>query len=234
LDVAHFAATLQAWGDEGAFAVDNYVYGVGKQTAVALLRLRNGVPAHEAGGSDEKSNGNGALMRVLPLVLWHDGPDELLVADAIAQARPTHGHPWSHVCVAWYCLVARQLLAGVSPLEAWPEAAFRLPSLLREPALEDAYLRVANAMHDPPEGTGFVIDTLRSARWACDAPDFANVVRRAISLGHDADTTACVAGGLAGITFGLTGIPDNWLAGLRGRHIVDPLASVLLQHRCLV
>jgi len=52
---------------------------------------------------------------------------------------------------------------------------------------------------------------------------FEDVVKTAITLGNDTDTTAAVAGGLAGIRFGLDGIPERWLEQLRGFDLVQPL-----------
>ena len=52
---------------------------------------------------------------------------------------------------------------------------------------------------------------------------FEDVVKTAITLGNDTDTTAAVAGGLAGIRFGLDGIPERWLEQLRGFDLVQAL-----------
>lgn len=52
-----------------------------------------------------------------------------------------------------------------------------------------------------------------------------------ISLGNDTDTTACVAGGIAGLRYGIHGIPARWREGLRGRDLVEPLLDRLIRHR---
>ncbi|RMD79250.1 MAG: ADP-ribosylglycohydrolase family protein, partial [Chloroflexi bacterium] len=57
----------------------------------------------------------------------------------------------------------------------------------------------------------------------------AHVVRLAIALGYDTDTTACVAGGIAGIRYGIEGIPTNWRQQLRGQPLVYELLTRLLQ-----
>jgi len=80
-------------------------------------------------------------------------------------------------------------------------------------------------------GSVYVVDALRSARWACEAADFESAMRRAIKLGHDTDTTACIAGGIAGLRFGLEGIPQRWRGGLRGQDLLAPLHAGLLAHR---
>ena len=47
--------------------------------------------------------------------------------------------------------------------------------------------------------------------------DYRDAIERAVRYGRDTDTTAAIAGGLAGIRFGRSGIPAHWLAKMRGR-----------------
>jgi len=54
------------------------------------------------------------------------------------------------------------------------------------------------------------------------------VVRAAIRLGNDTDTTACVAGGLAGLRDGIDAIPARWRDGLREPELFRPLLDSLL------
>jgi ADP-ribosyl-[dinitrogen reductase] hydrolase len=61
-----------------------------------------------------------------------------------------------------------------------------------------------------------------------DAASYEEVVKAAIDLGHDTDTTACVAGGIAGIRDGVGAIPDRWLQQPRGREIVQEFLALLL------
>jgi ADP-ribosyl-[dinitrogen reductase] hydrolase len=226
---ANFAEKLVAWRREGYMAVDGRVFDVGVQTDAVLRRIADGVPLEEASARDERSNGNGSLMRALPLALWHTGSEEALVATAHAQSRVTHAHPRSEACVALYSLWARAELDGVP--DAWRFAAdelrliYELGSSVHLVELREEILPYAPS----PSGSGYVLDCLHSARKACEATTFVDVVQGAIALGNDTDTTACVAGGIAGIRFGLQGIPERWLEGLRGRELVMPLLERLLQ-----
>ena len=228
LDLRHFADGLLRWRHEGFHAVDGRVFDIGIQTSTALDRLRAGVPPQEAGPVGERHNGNGALMRVLPLALWHRGDDDELVALAMRQALPTHGHAWSRVACAHYCLWARAELRD--DIDSWRTAEARTRALLSDaPWLRDAVERVldpANAA--AARGTGFVIDTLWSAKHAVESTgDYETCVRRAIAYGHDTDTTACVAGGIAGIRHGVDAIPRRWLDALRAREVVAALLDRL-------
>jgi ADP-ribosyl-[dinitrogen reductase] hydrolase len=87
---------------------------------------------------------------------------------------------------------------------------------------------------DPPtgQGTGYVVDCLHSARWAMAAGSYEAVVKAAISLGNDTDTTACVAGGIAGLRDGINAIPRRWQDGLRGKELYqDELQQLIKRHR---
>ncbi|MEM9380487.1 MAG: ADP-ribosylglycohydrolase family protein [Planctomycetota bacterium] len=228
LDLDDFAARMVRWRDEGYMAVDGRAFDIGVQTSRALASLTAGAGPRGAGPDGERDNGNGSLMRVLPLALWHRGSDAELASDAADQSRPTHGHVRSRVCCALYCLWARRLLGGVE--DPWTSAVAALRGVYGDGrdvrALEELDGHVARGM--PAGGSGYVLDTLHSARYALERPTYAEVVRGAIRLGRDTDTTACVAGGLAGVRDGIEGIPKRWRDALRGSALLTPLLEGLL------
>lgn len=230
LDLEDFGRRLVAWYEQGYLAVDNLVFDVGIQTRQALQALQQGAPAQTAGPDHERANGNGSLMRVLPLALWHQGSDAELVRDAHAQSLVTHGHLRAQVCGALYCLWARRLLDAVP--DAWTAAVSALRLIYG--AASPAYAELERHIRpdDPPagQGSGYVVDCLQSARMTLQAATYAEVVKAAIALGNDTDTTACVAGGIAGIRDGVNAIPVRWLHQLRGKALVEPLLKQLLEH----
>lgn len=229
LDLEDVGRRLVAWYQTGYFAVDNLVFDVGVQTSQAIRGLLAGVPAHAAGPNHEHANGNGSLMRVLPLALWHHGSDADLVRDAHAQSQITHGHLRAQVCCALYCLWARRLLHVVP--DAWASAVTTLRTIYGSASPAYAELEWQIRPDDPPSGhgSGYVVDCLRSARMAVQSGTFEDVVKAAIALGHDTDTTACVAGGIAGLRDGVQGIPERWLSQLRGKAMVEPLLHQLIE-----
>ena len=232
-DADDFGRRLVAWYERGVLAVGGHVFDVGIQTAQAIRAMMAGAPAATAGSTDERANGNGSLMRVLPLALWHRGGDAELVADAQAQSRVTHGHLRSQICCALYCLWARRVLDDTP--DPWQAAVATLRALYGAGSPELAELEFHIRPDDPPEGqgSGYVVDCLRSARLALAAGGYEQVVKAAIALGHDTDTTACVAGGIAGLRDGLGAIPDRWRTQLRGQELLAPLRDALLQWRGL-
>lgn len=229
LKLSDFARRLLNWAEWGYLAVDGQVFDIGVQTAHAIAALRAGTPPNASGPKDERANGNGALMRVLPLALWHVGSDAELIAMAARQSRPTHGHARSAVACAMLCLWARAELYVDG--RTWNYAASLLRGMGPSAGLDVAEIEhVLDASHRQRiSGSGYVVDTLWSARAAVEASaDYAATVRYAIALGHDTDTTAAVAGGVAGIRYGVQGIPACWRERLRGQALLEPLQRALL------
>lgn len=228
-EIDDFAARLLAWRQRGHLAVDGKVFDIGIQTHRALDALARGSAPHQSGPSGERDNGNGALMRVLPLALWHRGEDDELVRDAMASSLPTHGHLRSQLACALYCLWARYEVAADGG-DTWSAAVGKLDTVLGD---YDDETRAELELLDPEElpeagGSGYVVDCLHSARTALLADEFEHVVHGAIALGNDTDTTAAVAGGIAGVRCGAAAIPERWRSALRGRELLQPLLDRLL------
>lgn len=228
LDSDDLAHRFVRWRDEGYLAVNGNVFDIGITTSRAINAFRAGTPATEAGPAGERDNGNGSLMRSLPLALWHTGSDAALVADARLQSRVTHGHLRSQLCCALYCLWARRILNATS--DPWHDAVAALRSLYPDGTPEREEIEESIQPDDVRlgGGSGYVVDTLRSARMVLGAGSYELVVKAAVSLGHDTDTTACVAGGIAGVRDGIAAIPLRWRNALRGHELVAPLLAQLL------
>jgi ADP-ribosylglycohydrolase len=232
LDLDDFGRRIVDWYENAAYTPDSRVFDCGIQTGDAIRELLRGTPAHAAGRADEMANGNGSLMRVLPLALWHTGSDEDLIRDAHLQSSVTHGHPRSHVCCALYCLWARYLLTSdeAKAEPTWARAVATLRDYYAEngPYRLELELSIRPMEKTPGTGGGYVVDCLRSAHQVQAAGDYEGVVKAAIALGRDTDTTACVAGGIAGVRFGLAGIPARWIEVLQGKALVENLLARLL------
>ena len=229
MDADDFGERLVDWLCDGYMAVNNRVFDCGTQTGVAIDAMIAGVPAASAGPALEATNGNGSLMRVLPLALWHRGSDEDLVRDAHLQSQVTHGHLRSQVCCALHCLWARRILeADAKP---WNSAVTRLRGIYGESSPAWAEIATHIRPDEPPvgRGSGYVVDCFQSARMALESnARYEDVIKASVAIGHDTDTTACVAGGIAGLREGVAGIPDRWMRGLRGKPLVEPLLQQLL------
>lgn len=228
-----FSKKLLAWYDTGLWAVDNVVFDVGIQTSEALNVFRNGVSPEMCGNVRPDGKGNGALMRVLPLALWHRGTDLELVNDAHRQCLITHANITNQVCCALYCLVARRLLEGMYFNAALSHSVQNIREIYADMPDHNEEFEFRLQPDEPGiwqgNGSGYVIDSLRSAFMIMrEAGCYEDAVKRAVSLGNDTDTTACILGGLAGIAFGYDSIPERWIDTLRQKASVEELLSKLL------
>jgi ADP-ribosylglycohydrolase len=224
---------IVAWWRDSAYTPDgDRPFDVGGTTLAAIRALEAGRPAVDAGPADERACGNGSLMRILPLALAErDLDDATTVEHAHLASRVTHGHPRCQVGCALYVLVARRLLRGDEPGPALAGASAILRSLYAGDPTRAAHLDALDELEawGQRSGSGFVLDSFWSAWDAfAGAPDFASAVERAIRYGNDTDTTAAIAGGLAGIRWGWDGIPPAWRRGMRGHATSQPIIDRLV------
>jgi ADP-ribosylglycohydrolase len=224
-----------AWWDTGSYTPDGHPFDIGNTTSAALARLRAGTPALEAGGTGERDQGNGSLMRILPIALVDVPDDDVeLVRRAHHASRVTHGHPNCQVACALYVLVARVLAdrPGGDPEIALAVATDRLHAVYRRDPAFAAVLGelLAHRSGVRKPGGGWVLDSFWSA-WDAFAisSSYRDTIVRAVRYGNDTDTTAAIAGGLAGIRWGLDessgGIPAEWLDALRGKDVVNRILA---------
>ena len=223
LNLDDFSTRLLQWLNTGAYTPDGIVFDIGIQTLQALNNIQNGYLPEHAGNNSEFANGNGSLMRCLPIVFHHHDSIEKLVRIAIKQSLPTHPHPRSGVCCALYCLQARELLYGNAYKS--PDAFEVLISKYLTEAEKQELDIILNApQRQNPTGSGYVVDSLWSVDSVIkDGDTYEDVVKFSIMLGNDTDTTAAIAGGLAGMKFGIEGISDRWVQTLQGQERIEEL-----------
>lgn len=209
------------WQQQGHWTARGNVFDIGNATASALYRIHRGTPAEQAGGKEEHDNGNGSLMRILPVSIAVAGDDEEVMAEKLARASAiTHGHERSKMACVFHGLMVRGLLAGVDPLEALKQAQEAFATRFQQHPEFGVFSQVMNQkVADLPESeigsSGYVLDTLTASIWCLlTTESFSECVLKAVNLGGDTDTTGCVAGGLAGLVYGHQAIPTDWTAAL--------------------
>lgn len=205
------------WVEKGKHTPHGEIFDIGNATRSAIRRYQDGSAIAECGGTGESSNGNGSLMRILPVALaYADDPD--LIEKASEVSALTHAHERSRFCCAFYCLVVSDLMHGSSIKEAtqfaWQVMDHRWEFCDAERTRFDKLHpdRLFKRKEDEIGSSGHVIDTLEAALWVNFQNDsYFDAVLHAVNLGDDTDTTGCVAGGLAGLIHGEVGIPEEWL-----------------------
>lgn len=235
-DAADLGKRFVRWERDGYWTPHGVVFDIGIATSHAIANLARRTPPEEAGGADVQSNGNGSLMRILPIALWfRASPDAELAALAQRASSLTHRHPRSQMACALYCLLVRELLTGTAPADALRTAlqafgrVFVQPPFLAERRHFQMLERgnIAEAVERDIASSGYVIHTLTASIWCLlTSASFEETVLKAVNLGSDTDTTGTVAGGLAGALYGLRSIPAGWRKQL-ARH--DDIVALFAQ-----
>lgn len=242
-DLERMAEGFVAWRKRGHWAAHGKVFDIGATTAAALDLLATGCPPELAGGQGVDTNGNGSLMRILPVALRCAQEDDATVVErAMEVSSLTHGHVRSKLACAFFCLLAKRLLAGCPAAEAYADVCRRFEAVMAiYPGEGPAFARILGGHlggqpRDEIRSGGYVIDTLAAAVWCLlRERDFGSTVLAAVNLGGDTDTTACVAGGLAGCLYGRAAIPAEWVEALpqskRLAELTESFATVCTRPR---
>lgn len=225
IDPPDIMLNFSYWLNNGDFTPYGEVFDVGGATCRAIRRYINeGIAPLHCGGSTIQDNGNGALMRILPVALVpHTG------ADVKRVGQLTHAHEISQTACRLYCYVVDK--CGLVPdMKAAIRDLGRL-AVVHYSTNFNRLARLEDLGRDEIKSTGYVVDTLEAALWCVLKTDsYRDCVLTAVNLGGDTDTVAAVAGGLAGIAYGCggaQGIPDEWIAQIPRREWIGELCGKL-------
>lgn len=214
------------WLDHGYLSSIGSCFDVGTTVSGALRRFqKSGEPY--AGSKARWSAGNGSIMRLAPIAMVYAGHPQLF-DHARNSSRTTHGAQLCLDSCAYLAQLLAALLLGASKPQLWQlQTACASPELQ---ALANGDWR--DKSYAELKGSGYVLESLEAALWCFDQTDnYADCVLAAANLGDDADTTAAVAGQLAGACYGASGIRDDWRAALYGHDDILLLADQLHQLR---
>ncbi|MBD0390696.1 MAG: ADP-ribosylglycohydrolase family protein [Nostoc sp. C3-bin3] len=233
LDV--IANSFWRWYKEAYWTPRGDVFDIGQTTHTAIMRLKQGVVPHQAGGKVENSNGNGSLMRILPMAYCHRN---LTLGELLARVHDvsaiTHAHARSQMACGIYISIALALLEGADLQTAYLQALQDIQPIysVREFLLEKPHFgrifsgEIAKVPVEEINSGGYVIDTLESSLWCLlNSSSYSEAVLKAVNLGGDTDTTAAVTGGLAGIYYGVENIPKQWMNQIARRQDIIYLAE---------
>lgn len=214
------------WMNNSEFTPTNKVFDIGITTREALMDYELKKPPLLCGGAREDNNGNGSLMRISPIApyLYLKSGNNLTDADLRIVhniSRLTHGHIRSQMGCGIFVFIAVQLISGenlAAAIISGVEKAYDYYTSSSEFASEiETYNNVwniekfAKSANYNVKSTGYVVYSLEAALWCLlNTDNYDECVLKAVNLGGDTDTIAAIAGGLAGLSYGLQNIPQTW------------------------
>jgi ADP-ribosylglycohydrolase len=240
-DLQKIADYFVAWAYGNFWTPHGKVFDIGIATSQAIGRIRKGINPELAGGLDESSNGNGSLMRILPLILYiHNKPIDERFAITKQVSSITHGHIRSVIACFYYLEFVKLLIDGKSKFEAYLILQNQLSTYLQKLRINQSEISffdriLKNDIKKLNEGeissTGYVLHTLEASIWCLlTTENYEDAVLKAINLGSDTDTTGAVTGGLAGILYGSKNISNKWITNIAKRVEIEDLAHRLESH----
>ena len=231
------------WRDNGKYACDEYVFDIGNTCETAIDNYKISKDPFSCGCTTEDSNGNGSLMRILPVCLYatykHIENNDFLnrCLRMIYQVSDlTHNTARCRLACGLYFFIIVSILTSKAKLKdkisEGVQAGFSYYDK-GEYSLDLYYydrLRDMNSFiklgEDSIQSTGYVVDTLEAAIWClCNTNTYEDCILKAVNLGGDTDTIAAVAGGLAGLEYSVDGIPFAWKFALYDSKCIDELCD---------
>jgi ADP-ribosylglycohydrolase len=223
LNLQQLANKFVAWKYNNYWTPEGKVFDIGIATSKAIERLAKGENPELAGGLEESDNGNGSLMRILPLVLYSKDKsisERFQITKQVSSL--THGHIRSVIACFYYLEFAKQIIEGKDKFEIYENLKREVPDFLKllniNPDEIAMYNRLLNGnIHEEDEikSSGYVVHTLEASIWCLlTTNNYVDAVLNAVNLGDDTDTTGAVTGGLAGMLYGFEMIPQTWIDAL--------------------
>lgn len=223
----------EEWINEAKYTANNDTFDVGRTCLRAIRNHSLGTEPLKCGIDGEQSNGNGSLMRILPVALYSyyrklDVNEIIKLTNELSSL--THKHDISKLGCYIYVRYIMFLLDGKNKNEAYELIKTLDYSTYDEYAISK-YERIlkndiASYTIDNILSTGYVVDTLECALWILlNANSYKETIIATTNIGNDTDTIGAIAGSMAGIIYGYDSIPTSWIDKLMRKDYLIGLAS---------
>jgi len=233
------AQSFVKWNKYGHWTAHGKLFDIGGTTRHSIARLIKGESARFSGNIFEEDNGNGSLMRTLPLAFYLKDEEDIekLYQTVKEVSTITHGHFRSVFACFIYVVFAIELIKVKSKKEAYVHMQKRALEYADingfNPKEIELFHRVLkNDISTYPEeeikSGGYVLHSLEASLWCfLNSETYAEAVLKAVNLGEDTDTTGAITGGLAGIYYGFENIPEEWVSELVRNEDIEVLCEKL-------
>ena len=228
-DLVDMSQKMIAWKNSEIWVASNRCFDIGNQTRKYIDILSKILQSGDTDclnflryEADEYSNGNGSLMKILPL-LWYVRDLELEEQfEKIWEVSAlTHPHIISAISCFLYLRMADYIFQEKDKFDAYFFAIddfFKLSQQRKDfeecdfsPFEKIFSKKIFQENEKNIQSTGFVVDTLEVALWAfLNTGNYEKAIIKCVQFGEDTDTTAAVCGGLAGMYYGYENIPESW------------------------
>ncbi len=233
------------WKYEGIWTPYGKVFSIGHTTNAAITKLQDIIKRQSfnelknlKNETDERTNGNGSLMRIMPLICYiKNKPIHEQFEITWDVSALTHYHIRSAIACLIYLKIAEHILNGLSKEDAYQNMQKDIQKFFTRQNIskkEQVLFKriVPDKISSYPENSinssGYVLDSLEASIWCfLKYNNYRDTVLSSVNLGEDTDTTAAITGGLAGLLYSVENIPKEWINALAFKKKVYRLAEKL-------
>ncbi len=230
-DLKDIAEQFVKWDKEEMYTPFGEVFDIGITCANAILRFQDSKDPYTCGGLGERDNGNGSLMRILPICLYaYDQVNQGNIDNHSAihmvheVSALTHAHLRSQMACGLYYFCVKAILEQKNQLSiaeclqkgfdegfAWyGESTENLSEVKQFERLVNMK-EFAKVEEENIRTSGYVLDSWEASIWCLlNSGRFEEAILKAVNLGEDTDTVGAIAGGLAGLYYGYDSMPADW------------------------
>ena len=232
IDANIMASNFLDWFRNAKYTATNETFDIGRTTLQALAKYELKLDdASSCGETDEYSNGNGSLMRILPIayyIYYKNITDNQKIYNIVKRVSSiTHAHEISILGCYIYVRYAVELLNGKDKVEAYKNIQ-KLDYCMFSNTTIDKYSRILKCNiqkvnENSISSSGYVISTLETTMWLfLNSDDYNTTILKAVNLGDDTDTIGACTGGLLGMYYGIDNIKNEWKENLiKYNYIID-------------
>lgn len=246
-DLKDMAEQFIQWKNKAHWTARGNVFDIGMTTSRAISRLANLIEKNEIDQLSEQKyyaresdNGNGSLMRILPLLFFIKGlPIEQQFKIIWETSALTHRHIRAAMSCLIYLKLAEKIIAGVDKHLAYQETRENITVFWNDMEFSKTERKHFERMiqNDISEldiealrSGGYVIESIEASLWCfLNRDTYKDGVLTAINLGNDTDTTGAITGGLCGLYYGLNSIPEYWIVSIARLEDIIALGNQLYQ-----
>ena len=208
--------------DNGEFTSTGTAFDIGNTITRSLNNYKVNNDEFKCGCGDLMDNGNGSLMRILPISLYcilNNLSCEETIDIINKTSSLTHSHEISRLGCYIYTMYLKETVKSKNKLNAFEYilnldySKFSDDSLkVYERLLSEEFL---NIREDEIKSTGYIVDTLESIVYSVNnSNNYNEAIITSVNLGYDTDTIGALTGVVGGILYGIKDISNNWLNDL--------------------
>ncbi len=235
IDTDDMADRFLKWFRENEYTGTGNTFDIGRTTLQALAKYECKIAkAEECGEKSEYSNGNGSLMRILPIAYYifdKKITDDSEIYNIVKKVSSiTHAHELSIMACYIYVRFVIELLNKKDKIEAYNSIKKLNYNMFQNKTIEQYDRILKNYIYELKEdnisSSGYVVSTLEASLWLfLNSNDYNETILKAVNLGDDTDTVAACTGGLLGIYYGIDNIREEWIYTLKNINLIYELCD---------